>query len=86
MNNFSGTIFSGDFDEDQETFYLTQVKNISTQSTLSTDQLTQLYQYLKKQEDTCTITVNDQMPILLQADEVAQLLKELDIVMEQVNA
>ncbi|WP_026772345.1 MULTISPECIES: hypothetical protein [Sediminibacillus] len=81
MNNFDGVLFSGEFSDDDELFYLRRVKNLQTQSILSNRQLEQLYHYLSRQNDrqeSCTITVNDQIPVLLTPQEAEQLLTELD--------
>ncbi|MFD2045632.1 hypothetical protein ACFSTA_18275 [Ornithinibacillus salinisoli] len=85
MNNFAGNIFCGEFDQVNNNFYLNQVKNLHTASTLSESQLINLVNYLNKQVDTCTITVNDQIPILLQQDEIQILLKELDLIMHELD-
>jgi len=85
MGNFSGTIFSGTFDQVEEIFYLTQVKNLQTQSRLSEHQLNQLYYYLDKQENSCMVTVNDQIPILLQKEEINQLLLDIDDIMRDLG-
>lgn len=85
MDYFSGTIFSGEFDQGKETFFLTQVKSLYTQSTLSEDKLTELTNYLQKQNGSCMITVNDQVPILLKKDEIAQLEQELRTIMNQLT-
>ncbi|WP_053218709.1 hypothetical protein [Virgibacillus senegalensis] len=81
MNNFDGVLFSGEFSDDDELFYLRRVKNLQTQSVLSNRQLEQLHHYLSRQnsrKESCTITVNDQIPILLNQEEAKQLLSELD--------
>ncbi|MFC2948764.1 hypothetical protein [Virgibacillus sediminis] len=85
MNHFSGTVFSGEFDVPGEVFYLTQVKTLSTQSTLSGKQLLQLSSYLEKQSDSCTITVNDQLPVLLKKEEVEQLQDDLDSILKSLH-
>ncbi|RLL41737.1 hypothetical protein D8M04_16850 [Oceanobacillus piezotolerans] len=81
MSHFTGEIVSGEFDHTNECFYLTQVKNLYTQSNISEKQLTNLYQYLMKQDDNCTLTINDQLPILLQVEEINDLLKDLKAIM-----
>ncbi|QTN00259.1 hypothetical protein ERJ70_13695 [Sediminibacillus dalangtanensis] len=81
MNHFDGVLFSGEFSDDDELFYLRRVKNLQTQSILSNRQLEQLHHYLSRQnnrQESCTITVNDQIPILLNQQEAKQLLSELD--------
>lgn len=75
MDQFQGAIFQGDLDE--ASFYLTQVKNISTASSLSIDQLVKMEAYLENQEETCTITVNDQIPLLLSSQDIKYLQMDL---------
>ncbi|WP_010094636.1 hypothetical protein [Ornithinibacillus scapharcae] len=75
MDQFQGTIFQGDLDD--RSFYLTQVKNITTASSLSIDQLVKMAAYLEKQEETCTITVNDQIPLLLTNQDIKDLQFDL---------
>lgn len=81
MSHFTGEMVSGEFDQINESFYLTQVKNLHTQSNLSEKQLTNLYQYLMKQDENCTLTINDQLPILLKAEEINDLLKDLKAIL-----
>ncbi|MBP1971051.1 hypothetical protein J2Z83_003188 [Virgibacillus natechei] len=85
MDNFAGIIFSGEFDQDQHMFYLTQVRNLETASILSEGQLKLLIDYLTQQNESCTVLVNDQLPVLLKQEEVMQLRKELTIIINQLN-
>ncbi|WP_087973931.1 hypothetical protein [Oceanobacillus rekensis] len=85
MRNFSGNIFSGEVDEFKDSFYLTQVKNLQTASNLSESKLMQLNHYLTNQKDSCMITVNDQIPILLQEQEIAELLVDLAGIMDTLK-
>ena len=85
MRNFSGNIFSGEVDEFKDSFYLTQVKNLQTASNLSESKLMQLSHYLSCQKDSCMITVNDQIPILLQEKEVAELLVDIAKIMDAIK-
>jgi len=78
VSDFSGNIFSGTFEQMDEVFYLKKVKHLPTRSVLSEHQLNQLNNYLKKQSESCMITVNDQMPILLQKEEISQLLLDIE--------
>ncbi|SDK06211.1 hypothetical protein [Sediminibacillus albus] len=87
MNSFDGVLFSGEFSEDEELFYLRRVKNLQTQSILSNRQLHQLQDYLAKQhsqQEGCTITVNDQIPVLLAQEEAEQLLTELASIIDRM--
>ncbi|WP_249872269.1 hypothetical protein [Oceanobacillus saliphilus] len=85
MQNFSGMIFSGELDQLQDSFYLTQVKNLHTASILLEKKLTELNHYLSNQEESCMITINDQIPILLQEQEVTELLADLTKIMEALK-
>ncbi|SHG72629.1 hypothetical protein [Ornithinibacillus halophilus] len=82
-NHYSGEIFSGEFDANS--FYLTQVKNLTTSSTLSRNQLHRLFHYLEEHNDTFTMTVNDQLPVLLQHEDISTLLKELEEIMRELK-
>lgn len=77
MEQYNGDIFSGEFLEDNENFYLTQVKSMETGSELSLTQLIQLRNYLAKQQDNFMLTVNDQIPIMLKEEEMDLLLDDL---------
>ncbi|KKE77539.1 hypothetical protein DTX80_06105 [Bacilli bacterium] len=77
MEQYKGDIFSGEFLEDNENFYLTQVKSMETGSELSLTQLIQLRNYLAKQQDNFMLTVNDQIPIMLKEEEMDLLLDDL---------
>ncbi|MFS0673787.1 hypothetical protein [Ornithinibacillus sp. 179-J 7C1 HS] len=83
MEQFNGAIFQGEID--QKSFYLTQVKTISTASSLSLDQLVKMVSYLSEQKDSCYITVNDQIPILLQDRDIQSLLADLEDICKRVH-
>ncbi|SET75012.1 hypothetical protein SAMN05216389_12452 [Oceanobacillus limi] len=85
MSDFSGDIFRGEIDQTTSIFYLNHVKNLHTASTLSQKQIVSLIEYLEKQSDTCTITVNDQIPMLLQQEEIELLLKELNVILREIG-
>ncbi|RDU38017.1 hypothetical protein DRW41_00105 [Neobacillus piezotolerans] len=71
-----GSIISGEFDPSMNEFSLHKVKNLNTQSVLKENQLTAIYNYLKKHEnddDGQIITLNDQMPIRLTREELLKL-------------
>ncbi|MEN2766787.1 hypothetical protein [Ornithinibacillus xuwenensis] len=75
MEQFSGAIFNGEIEPGS--FYLTQVKNIPTASSLSIDHINKLTEYLNAQKESCTITVNDQIPMLLNEQDMNHLLQDL---------
>ncbi|WP_156289936.1 hypothetical protein [Oceanobacillus salinisoli] len=85
MNQYSGAIFSGEFDQSNDSFYLTEVKSINTGSVLSENQLSHLEEYLIKQHDSCMLTVNDQIPVLLQKHEIDELLGDIRQILEGLN-
>ncbi|WP_226035988.1 hypothetical protein [Aquibacillus saliphilus] len=87
MAGFEGSIFSGNYSNDDHSFYLKKVKQLDTESTLSIKQIGVLKDYLSRQSelgDSCTITVNDQIPLLLKEEEVDVLLKELNTISENL--
>lgn len=84
----NGRIISGDFDESLNEFYLQTVKTFSTESVLKKNQLTDLYNYLKKHEDESggqVITLYDQMPVLLSKAEIEKLLQDLEKVLSMYD-
>ena len=86
MENYQGHIFKGEFHNDENSFYLTGVKHMETQSTLSEKNVKQLYNYLKNHcqaNESCTITINDQIPLLLSQTEANQLLEDLSKISQQ---
>lgn len=88
MQKFTGNVIAGEFSDSSSDFYVTNVKHLVTQSKLSKTQLEQLSAYLEKHKvtnESCTVTVNDQLPILLQADEVSTLQNEIKTVLERVR-
>ncbi|WP_409274581.1 hypothetical protein V1499_05945 [Neobacillus sp. SCS-31] len=83
-----GSIISGEFDPSMNEFSLQKVKNLSTQSVLKENQLTSIYRYLKKHEnggEGQIITLNDQMPIRLNPDELKQLVADLEKVLSMYS-
>ncbi|WP_042147660.1 hypothetical protein [Paucisalibacillus sp. EB02] len=83
METFNGAVFQGEMEK--EGFYLTQVKQISTASSLSIDQLMKMAAYLGTQEDSCTITVNDQIPLLLNQEDIKKLLQDLEAILGKIH-
>ncbi|KGX90963.1 hypothetical protein N781_06170 [Pontibacillus halophilus JSM 076056 = DSM 19796] len=88
MKGYEGELVSGSFMEDEASFYLTSLRHLETASTLGRDQLLQLYRYLHHQQEqgeSCLVTINDQMPLLFQEDEVAMLMNDLREIMNEVG-
>lgn len=83
VDQFQGTIFHGDLDDGG--FYLTQVKNITTASSLSIDQLVKMAAYLENQKETCMITVNDQLPLLLTNQEIKDLQVDIQDILKHYH-
>ncbi|MFB4166206.1 hypothetical protein ACE1TI_21060 [Alteribacillus sp. JSM 102045] len=76
-----GHIISGEFDQSINEFSLQKVKNLFIESTISENQMTSIYNYLKKHEhinDGQVITLYDQLPILLSQEEIKLLLSDLE--------
>ncbi|WP_078546810.1 hypothetical protein [Litchfieldia alkalitelluris] len=74
-------IIQGEIVDNQ--YILKQVKQLSTQSVMKKQQIKQLSDYLAKSihhDDQHLITINDQLPIRLNNDEVNQLLNELEMI------
>lgn len=83
--NYDTQIFSGEIDVNSQDYTLKGVKNIATQSVISKQQLESLYDYLSRQkgDESVTITINDQMPLMLNNREVGQVLYELEQIIKQ---
>lgn len=87
MNEFNGNMMSGHVNDDQE-FVLTNIKHLNTNSVFDEEQLEALSQYLKSQQqkgEVCTMILNDQLPVPLQADEVSTLVNEMEKVMHKMK-
>ncbi|WP_026908469.1 hypothetical protein [Paucisalibacillus globulus] len=83
MEQFYGAVFEGEIEH--KGFYLTQVKNITTGSSLSVNQLMKMAAYLGAQTDSCTITVNDQIPLLLSVRDIKDLLTDVESILGKIN-
>jgi len=87
MNEFNGNMMSGHVNDDQE-FVLTNIKHLDTNSVFNEEQLEALSQYLQSQQqkgEVCTMILNDQLPVPLQADEVSTLVNEMEKVMHKMK-
>jgi hypothetical protein len=83
-----GVILSGNIDSDSHEFVVTRVKNVSTQSVISFDQLRSICSYLSKSGDSnrpFMMTINDQIPVMLNQEENRQLLHELESIQHLIN-
>jgi hypothetical protein len=83
-----GTIISGEFDCSMNEFSLQRVKNLNTESVLKENQLTNIYQYLKKHQhegDGQIITLYDQMPLRLTQDDIDELICDIERVMSMYH-
>ncbi|WP_068675958.1 hypothetical protein [Oceanobacillus sp. Castelsardo] len=85
MEQYTGEIFSGEFPEGSNNFYLTQVKSMETGSELSLTQLIQLREYLAKHQDNFMLTVNDQIPVMLEQEEMDLLLDDLSNILNTIE-
>jgi hypothetical protein len=87
-NHVEGIILSGNIDSEAHEFVVTKVKNVSTQSVISLDQLQSIYRYLLhkgERGEPTMVTINDQIPVMLNAEENQQLLHELERIQHLIN-
>jgi hypothetical protein len=87
-NSVDGVILSGTIDNSSHEFVITRVKNVSTQSVISFDQLRSIYNHLSKNGDSkepFMMTINDQIPVILNIEENKQLLQELESIKYLIN-
>ncbi|MCP8616148.1 hypothetical protein [Salirhabdus salicampi] len=88
MQRFEGQLIHGECDLNSNEFLLTQVKNIDTQSIINDRQMKTLYHYLMKtneEQESCVITVNDQIPLMLNKEDVPLMLHDLQQIMNDLN-
>ncbi|KGP90954.1 hypothetical protein N780_02440 [Pontibacillus chungwhensis BH030062] len=86
MSVFNGNIFEGEFAHDLDSFYVKSVKSVETGSNLSEDQVEELLNYLVQHQGQSTaITINDQMPMMLEAEEVQCLIGELRFIKSHLD-
>ncbi|NCU18385.1 hypothetical protein [Pallidibacillus pasinlerensis] len=80
MTTIEGRIFSGSFDEEENTFTLQKVKHFHTETSMKEKQLQQLYQYLSqsKDDDGQVLTLYDQLLVHLSNEEINDLLNDID--------
>lgn len=68
-----GTIIPGEFDYSMNEFSLKRLKNLNTESVLTENQLTNIFQYLKKHQhkgDGQVITIYDQISLRLTQNDI----------------
>jgi hypothetical protein len=81
MDNYiNGQILSGKVDYNKEEFIVEQIKMISTESVINEFQLQKIYNQLTNLEDeeSFVLTVNEQLPLRLDAEEINLLKLELE--------
>jgi hypothetical protein len=81
MYYISGSIVSGEYDDQTEQFSISMIKQFRTQSILTKNQAIQLLDYLyrhKDEEGGQVITLNDQMPLRISPEEVSALILDLE--------
>lgn len=87
MHSFDGNMISGRINEDQE-FVMTTIKHVNTTSVFDKEQLEALTEYLQSQQEkgeTCTMILNEQLPIPLNTEEVTLIIQEMNEVTSQIN-
>ncbi|MED4731030.1 hypothetical protein P9597_23435 [Aneurinibacillus migulanus] len=88
QRHVNGAIFSGELNYDAKEFTVTKIKNIPAQSVIKHRQLQAIRNYLTKtkgSQHSYTITINDQIPLLLNTTEVEQLVNELEAIDELLH-
>lgn len=81
MTYLQGSLIAGKFDNEQNLFYVQQVKQFPIESNLNEKLTNSLYNYLQinqQDEDGLVLTLYDQMPIMITKNEIEQLMKDLD--------
>jgi hypothetical protein len=81
MTYLQGSLIAGKFDNEQNLFYVQQVKQFPIESNLNEKITNSLYNYLQinqQDEDGLVLTLYDQMPIMITKNEIEQLMKDLD--------
>jgi hypothetical protein len=84
--SYDTPIFSGEIDMSSQEYTLKEIKNVTTQSVISKQQLQSLHRYLSRQkgEESVIITINDQIPLMLNQLETEQLLHEINQIIKQL--
>jgi hypothetical protein len=80
METYIGNVLEGEYQKLDNQFFIKQIKNISTESTLTPKQIDNLTRYLGHQishNEGCIITVNDQLPIQLTKQDATSLHQDL---------
>ncbi|SET33428.1 hypothetical protein SAMN05421676_10474 [Salinibacillus kushneri] len=88
MESYQGQLIKGEFSKLENEFIIQEIKHMETQSILQSYQIQTLYQYLLKQvqeEESCVITVNDQMPMHLNEKDTEMLLQDLDKLIHRMH-
>ncbi|MGP4072687.1 hypothetical protein ACTWQB_09050 [Piscibacillus sp. B03] len=78
--HIDGKIISGEYDQQNHEFSITSVKHLTTESTITEDELGLLHDYLlaHASDGGQILSLNDQILIKLNQDEVQQVLHDLD--------
>ena len=81
-----GSIISGTLDSSNESFHLQSVKHLETSSTIGKERLEMLYQYLMKQNESQVISLEDQLLLHLEKQELSDLKADLSQILKQLNS
>ncbi|MGM8215397.1 hypothetical protein ACLIA0_07455 [Bacillaceae bacterium W0354] len=84
----NGQIISGNLDQINNEFIIKQVKHLETVSIVEREQLQMLYQYLSKQDhpEGQVVTLDDQMLIHFNQNEIQTLLKDIKVILERLQS
>lgn len=84
----NGNIVSGQFDYPNNEFVIKQVKHLDTVSSIEKDQIELLYHYLSKNNNGSgqVLSLNDQILLQLNSDEIRALLNDLETILSKLNS
>ncbi|RPF53412.1 hypothetical protein [Aquisalibacillus elongatus] len=78
--HIDGQIISGDYDQQNHEFSITSVKHLTTESTITEDELGLLHDYLLAHtgDGGQVLTLNDQILVKLNEEDVEKVLQDLE--------
>lgn len=84
----SGSIIYGEIDPLSQEFTLQSVKQLETNSVLNKEQIELMYQYIQRQNlsDGQVVSLNDQILVNLNENELQELLNDLEKILIELNS
>lgn len=89
MQTMNGSVISGEIFPEKDEFYVKKIKNFETESILNLNQINAIYDYLSKAshyDNFHIVTINDQLLIKLNNEEIQLMLKDFDQVKNGLNS